>query len=73
MTQKGHCNLTKREHRYMARLLQLHFETDPRRIARRWGVSVSCVRKAWREFSLNEMGSAKEAWQVYHDGPSQIP
>ena len=67
MTLKGHAQLTKADHKRMARMLQLHFETDPRRIARRWGVSVSCVRKAWRELPVDEMAPLGEAWLEFRN------
>ena len=63
MTLKGHAQLTKADHRRIARLLQLHFETHPSRIGKLWGVSASGVRKVWRELAVEEMGPLTETLQ----------
>jgi hypothetical protein len=61
MTVKGKPQLPKTIHRLMARLLQLHLETDPVRIGRRFGVSAGYVRQMWRETQVDEMPTLAEA------------
>lgn len=60
MTLKGHHPVDRDALRRMARMMQLHLETHPARVARHFGVSVSYVRQQWRERDLKEMASLKE-------------
>lgn len=46
--------------RRMARMMQLHLETHPERLARHFGVSVSYVRQQWRTMDTKEMASLRE-------------
>jgi hypothetical protein len=64
MTLKGKKQLPKAVHRMMARLLQTHFETDPRRIAHRFGVCPEYVRQTWREMPADEMSLISEVTEA---------
>lgn len=60
MTLPGHHPLDDKVLRRMARMVQLHLETHPERVARRFGVSVSYVRQQWRTMDVKEMASLRD-------------
>ena len=55
--------------RQMARLLQIHKQTHPKRIAQRYGVSDEFVRELWSKYSLEEMAPLSEALEVFYGQP----
>lgn len=61
MTKKNHHPLDDKALRLMARLVQLHLQTHPERIARQFGVTAGYVRQQWRNLSLAEMVPLNEA------------
>lgn len=61
MTRRSHHPLPKQTLKLMARLVQVHFDTHPERVARRFGVTAGYVRQQWREYLHNEMASIQEA------------
>lgn len=61
MTRRSHTPLPKQTLKVVARLVQVHFDTHPERIARRFGLSQSYVRQLWREHLIGEMAALREA------------
>ncbi len=47
--------------RQLARLLQLHHETHPARLAARLGLSAGYVRRLWTETEIREMATLSQA------------
>jgi len=45
----------------MARLVQLHADTHPERLARRFGVTAGYIRQQWRNLNPQEMASLQDA------------
>lgn len=64
MTRRSHHPLPKQTLKLVARLVQVHFDTHPERVARRFGLSPSYVRQLWREHLIGEMASLEEALGV---------
>lgn len=65
MTKLGHPQLEKKMQQRMARLVQLHMQTHPRRVAAHFGVSPGYVRRLWRERPLDQMSTLREALMSY--------
>ena len=61
MTLKGHSQLPGDAHKVMARLMQLHLQTHPKKIGATFGVHAQYVRSRWRMMPLQEMASLAEA------------
>lgn len=69
MTMRGHSPLHPSKPKQMARLLQLHAETHPRRVAERFGVTERYVRKVWSRFATDEMAPLSEALEALGKHP----
>jgi hypothetical protein len=54
--------------RQIARLLQMHKELHPERIARRYGVTDEYVRQLWVRYQPHEMAPLTEALETFYDG-----
>ena len=54
MTKAANGNLPAHVHRQIARLMQLHQETHPDRIGRRWNVTGEYVRRIWSNLPASE-------------------
>lgn len=67
MTRPLHHPLNERLRREMARLLQLHVETHPDRIARRFGVTPRYVRQLWARYPMSEMASLSDALHGFQE------
>lgn len=61
MTVKGHSELPKSAHRLMARLMELHLRTHPKRVGAKFGVNAKYVRQLWCSMSVQEMASLNDA------------
>lgn len=61
MTRRSHHPLPKQTLKLVARLVQVHFDTHPERLARRFGLSPSYVRQLWRSYLHNEMAPLDDA------------
>ncbi len=55
MTRKGHHPLDETALQQMAKLMQVHHETHPERVARRFGVTATYVRQLWRSYHQHEL------------------
>lgn len=51
----------------MARLLQLHKELHPTRIAARYGVTDEYVRQLWERWHPHEMATVSEALEGFYE------
>lgn len=61
MTRRSHHPLPKQTLKLMARLVQVHFDTHPERLARRFGVTAGYVRQQWRSYLIGEMADLRDA------------
>lgn len=61
MTRRGETSTPVALRRQIARLMQIHNETHPVRIARRVGLSAQYVRRLWREMPLDSMPPETDA------------
>ena len=52
MTRPGKKELSHQEHQQIARLMYLHMETHPARIARLHGITAKYVRQLWAAYVL---------------------
>lgn len=57
MTRAATGNLPAAEHRKIARLMQLHQQTHPERIARRWNITEEYVRRIWSKLPTDEQAA----------------
>lgn len=53
--------MPKQTLKLMARLVQIHADTHPERLARRFGVTAGYIRQQWRQYLQHEMASIQEA------------
>jgi endonuclease III len=53
------------DRREMTRLMQIHVDTHPERIARRYGVTAQYVRQLWRERLQQDMATYEEAFRAF--------
>jgi len=61
MTRLGHTELSKDMQQKLARLMQLHRLTHPKRIAPLFGVGAQYMRQLWRE---QEMAPLKDVLEL---------
>jgi len=66
MCRKGQSPLPEQYLRQMARLLQLHKETHPQRIAARYGVTDEYVRQLWVGYQPHEMAPLSESLETFY-------
>ncbi len=64
MTRPLHHPLGKDVLRLMARLMQLHVETHPERVARVFGVTGRYIRQQWHAHAVSEMATTQEALKM---------
>ena len=67
MTRAGKKELSKKEHEQIARLMYLHSETHPARIARLYGIGVRHVRQLWADHMQWESATPEEALLALRD------
>ena len=56
----GNGNLSHDAHKQIARLMQLHQQTHPQRIADRWKVTSERVRQIWTEMPREEQAELQD-------------
>jgi len=64
MTRPGHHPIGKEAERRIARLMQLHVETHPKRVAQKVGLSAKHIRRLWGKFEVRDMPPAEEALEI---------
>lgn len=64
----GHSPMKSDKRKQMARLLQLHYETHPLRIAERLGVTRQYVTRVWSETPPEEMAPVDESLRALKAG-----
>ena len=68
MCRRGQSSIPETQSRQIARLLHLHKETHPTRIAQRYGVTDEYVRQLWVRFHAHEMAPLDEALVTFYGG-----
>ncbi len=58
---KGNGHLSQEDQGRVARLIQLHQETHPDRIAKRFNISGDYARRIWSKLPAHEQSSLSEA------------
>jgi hypothetical protein len=69
--ERSHCNdrkLNRTLRQLMARLMQVHQETHPRRLAQKFGVSREYVYKVWTDIPADEQAEIEHAIQALRKG-----
>ena len=64
MTKASASNLPASEHKRIAKLMQLHQETHPERIGRRWGVTGEYVRRIWTKLPAEEQAKLEDVLAI---------
>lgn len=64
MTMRGEKELSPATHRKIARLMQLHYETNPNRLAQRLGVSAKHIRAIWSQTDTWQMPPISQALEL---------
>lgn len=64
MTRAANGNLHPSVHRQIAKLMQLHQETHPERIGRRWGVTGEYVRRIWTNLPAEEQAQLEDVLAI---------
>lgn len=73
MTRKGQSPMEQAVRSKIARLMQLHLDTNPNRVARRFGISVSYVRQLWRERDRPQLAPTHDALATLYAAPAREP
>ena len=64
MTRAANGNLTAAAHRQIARLMQIHQQTHPKRIGARWNITDEYVRKIWSDLPVSEQAQLEDVLGV---------
>ena len=64
MTKAAHGLLPQAGHRQIARLMQLHQQTHPQRIAARWNITAERVRQIWTELPHADQAALEDVLEV---------
>jgi hypothetical protein len=64
MTRAANGNLSETEHRKIARLMQIHQQTHPKRLGVRWNITDEYVRKIWSDLPISEQAQLEDVLGV---------
>lgn len=73
MSRCGQKQIDKGTRKVIARLMHLHHQTHPDRLAQRFNVTAQYVRMIWAKCSLDEHATLREALGVYLASPDTVP
>jgi hypothetical protein len=60
MTRAANGHLPQDAHRQIARLMQIHQQTHPARLATRWNLSTERIRQIWTELPACEQADLED-------------
>jgi hypothetical protein len=60
MTRAANGNLPQAVHKQIARLMQIHQQTHPKRLGARWNITDEYVRKIWTEMPASEQADLED-------------